>query len=291
MASVDVLLLDGATGTELGRRGVDISLPMWSARAIVDAPEVLAQIHREYLEAGADLIAANTFRTHERSLAKVGLGNRADELTRRAVEIAIQARNQINPAAKVLGSLAPLEDCYDPAQAPDAQRCEFEHARMIQYLLAAGADLILIETMNCVREAFAAARQAELLAPGKWILSLCTKSDGPPATLLSGESAIDLLSHVDNAFAVGINCVAAPAVEAQVKLLRLLAPHQARISAYANVGYRDAQGQWICTDAVDPDRYADYAAQWIVAGATIIGGCCGTRPNTIAALARHLGKR
>ncbi len=63
-----ILLLDGATGTELGRRGVDIRLPLWSARALLDAPEVLAGIHRDYLEAGAGAITANTFRTHHRSL-------------------------------------------------------------------------------------------------------------------------------------------------------------------------------------------------------------------------------
>src|SRR5438034_11831000 len=74
MPAHDLLLLDGATGTELGRRGADISLPLWSARAIIEAPDILADIHRDYLRAGADLITANTFRTHRRTLAKAGMG-------------------------------------------------------------------------------------------------------------------------------------------------------------------------------------------------------------------------
>ncbi len=109
-----ILLLDGATGTELDRRGVDISLPLWSARAIIDAPQAVQDIHSEYLAAGADAITANTFRTHRRSLAKAGLGDQAAELTRHAVQIATRARDQHNPAAMVLGSVAPLEDCYRP---------------------------------------------------------------------------------------------------------------------------------------------------------------------------------
>jgi S-methylmethionine-dependent homocysteine/selenocysteine methylase len=288
--SPDVLLLDGATGTELGRRGVDLSLPMWSARAILDAPNIIQQIHREYLQAGADLITANTFRTHERSLARVGMGDRARELTHRAVQIARAVRDEVNPNARVLGSVAPLEDCYKPELAPDYNTCETEHAQMIEHLLEAGVDLILIETMNTLREASAAARQAQSFAPGKWILSVCTNHDGPPATLLSGEPATDLLSRVNDALAVGINCVAAPSIEAQVKLLRMLVPQHVRISTYANIGYRDHDGQWVCTDAIDPEKYTEYAARWVYAGATIIGGCCGTRPATIAALAEHLGR-
>ena len=91
-----ILLLDGATGTELDRRGVDISLPLWSARAIVDAPQILQDIHSDYLAAGANVITANTFRTHRRSLAKAGLGDQAGALSRQAVEIAKRARTPVS---------------------------------------------------------------------------------------------------------------------------------------------------------------------------------------------------
>ena len=84
--------------------------------------------------------------------------------------------------------------------------------------------------------------------------------------------------------------MAAPAIEAQIKLLRLLVPAEVRISAYANIGKAGPTGDWICTDAVDPEIYAQYAARWIAAGATIIGGCCGTRPETIRSLAQRLAR-
>lgn len=286
--SKPILLLDGATGTELGRRGADISLPLWSARALIDRPELLAQIHRDYLEAGAHAITACTFRTHRRSLEKAGMGDRSAELTRRAVEIAQEARDRCNPRAVVLGSVAPLEDCYQPELAPKADACDAEHAQMIENLLKAGADGILIETMNNLHESAAAAQQAQRLSPRRWSISFCTKSDGPPGMLLSGEPLADLLPALAGASSIGVNCVAGPAVEAQVKLLRLLVPPEIRISAYANVSKAGPDGQWIRTDAVDPEIYAEYAGRWVNAGATIIGGCCGTHPAMIRAIAARL---
>jgi homocysteine S-methyltransferase len=287
-----VLLLDGATGTELGRRGVDISLPLWSARAILDAPHVLEAVHLDYLEAGADILTTCTFRTHRRSLAKAGMGHRARELTQRAVEIAQRARDAVNPQVKVVGSVAPLEDCYRPDLAPPAEECEAEHREIISNLLEAGVDGILIETQNTLREAAAAARQAMELVkhPAFWMISFCTRTDGPPNILLSGESLTDLLPSLGGAYSIGTNCVAAPAIEAEVKLLRLLVPQETRISAYANVGKASAAGEWIATDAVNPDVYAEHAARWIAAGAGIVGGCCGTTPEMIRAIAQSLGR-
>jgi homocysteine S-methyltransferase len=117
------------------------------------------------------------------------------------------------------------------------------------------------------------------------MMSLCTRPQGPPGTLLSGEAAAPLLERLHDARAVGINCVAAPHVEAQVRHLRETLPDRVRIMAYANVGHADDAGNWVITDAVDPQTYAGYAQRWIKAGATVVGGCCGTTPDTIRAIA------
>src|SRR3989304_5243571 len=90
LSHLDPLILDGATGTELYRRGVDTGLPLWSANALLtgEGSRVLQQIHTDYLNAGADILTTNTFRTHRRALAPSGNADRAFELTRRAVDIA-----------------------------------------------------------------------------------------------------------------------------------------------------------------------------------------------------------
>ncbi|MBT8484701.1 MAG: homocysteine S-methyltransferase family protein [Phycisphaerales bacterium] len=280
-----ILILDGATGTELARRGVDISLPLWSARALLDAPEVVEAIHRDYLEAGAGAIITNTFRTHRRSLAKAGLGDQARALTHRAVEIARATRDRVKPAAKVLGSVAPLEDCYRPDLAPSPQACMAEHAEIIQDLLDAGVDDIVIETMSARHEAAAAAAVADNLCPGRWMMSFCLKTDGPPGVLLQGATLVDMLPLLSGAHAVGVNCIDASKLTPQVELLRKLLPHRIRVAAYGNIGHADPDGSWTSSDALDPERYAAYARDWVRAGATIIGGCCGTTPETIRAMA------
>ncbi|MHC4427345.1 MAG: homocysteine S-methyltransferase family protein [Planctomycetota bacterium] len=285
-----MLLLDGATGTELDRRGVDVSLPLWSARACLEAPEVLESIHRDYLEAGAGALTANTFRTTPRTLAKAGIGDQAAELTRLSVEIARRVCVSVNPRALVLGSVATLEDCYRPDLAPNEATCRREHETHITALVESGVDYLLIETMNNLAETRAAIAAARSLHPGRWLVSFCLRSEGPPGVLLSGESLEGLLADLDDAWAVGVNCVAAPTVEAQVVLLAGC-PSVARVAAYANIGHADEAGNWVITDAVEPKRYAEYALRWRAAGASVIGGCCGTRPATIRAVAEALEAR
>jgi homocysteine S-methyltransferase len=281
----DILLLDGATGSELERRGVGIGLPLWSARAMLDAPDVLRDVHAAYLDAGAGAITTNTFRAHERSLAKAGIGARASELARQAVEIAQHARDAVNPSALVLGSVAPLEDCYTPDLSPDAATCRREHKQLIGHLVDAGVDLVLIETMCSSHEAIAAAEAAQELAPNAWGICFCLAENG---SLLDGTPIGELMPRLRNAQFVGINCVAASVLADHVRVVRAAAPASTRIAAYGNVGYADAHGAWVRTDAVDPDLFAEYAQGWVASGASIVGGCCGTTPATIAAIGRLL---
>src|SRR5687767_2878313 len=112
------LILDGATGTELNRRGVDTGLPLWSANALLNDKDsnILKQIHIDYLNAGADIVTTNTFRTHRRALIPSGNADRALELTRRAVDIARDATSDVKSDSPkfVAGSISTLEDCYRP---------------------------------------------------------------------------------------------------------------------------------------------------------------------------------
>ena len=282
----EIQFIDGATGSELERRGVDLSLPLWSTRALIDAPEILAEVHRDYLTAGSQAITTATFRTHRRSLEKVGMGGCTEELTRLALQIARDARDEVCPDALVLGSVAPLEDCYRPDLVPDTDICRREHAELIGNLMNAGADLILIETMNRLCEAQAAMQAAQQIAPGRWLISFCLVEDHP-GELLSGESLASLEEPLSEAGAVGVNCVAAGSMQSQVRWLRDLLP-STPLLAYGNIGHADPHGNWLSTDAVCPGDYLTHARCWVEAGANIIGGCCGTTPDHIRLLTREL---
>ena len=285
----DILLLDGATGTELGRRGISLDMPRWSAGAMESAPDVLQAVHAAYLQAGADAITTNTFRTHERSLAKVGQGNRWSSLTEAAVMIAQLARDSVKPEAMVLGGVAPLEDCYQPDLAPPPEVCRREHGQLIGRMVELGVDLILLETMGAAEEAVAAAEAARELAPATWAISFCLRSSGPAGLLLDGTPLPELLEHFADARFIGLNCVAADTMTSRIAPVRRALPDDLPLAVYANVGHPDEEGGWICTDAVDPVRYAAYAAEWVAAGASIVGGCCGTTPETIRALHERFG--
>lgn len=279
-----MLILDGATGTELDRRGVDVTLPLWSARAMIDAPQVLEEVHVEYLEAGADVIVTNTFRTHERSLARAGLPGRSGPLTRSAVEIACRARDAVRPDALVFGSVSPLEDCYSPELTPARSACMEEHSRMIGDLVEAGVDHVLIETMSSAREAMAAVEVARRDAPGRWSVSFCLDVEGAPGRLIDGTPLVELLPELEGARYVGVNCVPAIHLADHLQVVREGVPEGATLAAYGNVGMPDDVRGWVNTDAVDPARYASLVEEWLALGAGLVGGCCGTTPGTIQAI-------
>ncbi|HEY2797390.1 MAG TPA: homocysteine S-methyltransferase family protein [Thermoanaerobaculia bacterium] len=294
------LLLDAAMGTELQRRDADTTLPLWSARALLTDPELVWTIHSDEAASGAEILTANTFRTHARTLAKAQVGERAAELSALAIRLAHQAASQRDASLRdtslrdtslrggeifVAGSLSPLEDCYRPDLAPDTGSMEREHASQARFLADAGVDLILAETHNSIREARAAAEAAK--ATGlPFVVSLVTDGKG---RLLSGEPIADAASTLAalSPDALGINCV--PAASLSVDLAVLAASTSGSgipLAAYGNLGLPAEGPGWAFTDALEPDAYAEAARGWIERGARIVGGCCGTTPAHTRALAR-----
>ncbi|MBL8855679.1 MAG: homocysteine S-methyltransferase family protein [Planctomycetaceae bacterium] len=273
------LLLDGATGTELNRRGVDTGLPLWSANALTseDGLKVLRQVHLDYLNAGADIITTNTFRTHRRVLA--GKGISARELTWRAVATARDAVAEFGKPAFVAGSLSTLEDCYRPDLVPSADECVDEHTERIDHLVQGGVDLLLIETMNSIREAVIAAKIATASGLPTWVSFVCDEE----GRILSGES----LTHAAEALmplgvqALGVNCMPAHTIAQPLKECRAVCGETFPLLAYGNIGHVDDEQGWVNTDCTDPAGYLQHALTWPT---QIIGACCGSTPEHIRAL-------
>ena len=287
LAQPNPILLDGATGTELHRRGVDTGLPLWSANALLsdEGARVLKDIHLDYLRAGAEILTANTFRTHRRALAPAGYAEHALDLTRRAVQIAREAIREFGSAEPrfVAGSISTLEDCYQPALVPPADQLRAEHGERVGHLLECGVDLILIETMNSIREAVAAASQAAPTSAPVIVSFVCD----PMGNILSGESLTDAARELLplGVAALGVNCGPTPYLSTPLEELRAACPPNFPLIAYGNIGYADAKVGWVNTDAEAPEAYCRHAMHW---PARIVGGCCGTTPAHIAELKAHL---
>lgn len=283
------LILDGATGTELNRRNVDTGLPLWSANALLNDrdSDILRGIHLDYLEAGADIITTNTFRTHRRALAPSGNAGRALEWTRRAVDIAREAiRAAACPSPRfIAGSISTLEDCYEPESVPADEQLRSEHGERVDHLFQSGVDLFLVETINTIREASVIATLAAQTGLPVVVSFVCNRDGG----ILSGETlteAADVLLPL-GIRAIGVNCGPTPDLGKPLAELGSACGKDFPLIAYGNIGYADENVGWINTDSESPDIYRQHVMHW---NARIIGGCCGTTPEHIRRLSEEVNR-
>ena len=199
--------MDGGMGTEILHRGVSTTLPLWSAEALLTHSETVQHIHEDYIEAGAQIIITNTFRTTRRAFAKQSIADKASAATILACELVQQAIEHVKPEHEVYiaGSMAPLEDCYSPELTPSNQELMEEHAIYAQDLKSGGVDFLLLETMITLRETLAAIQAARQLAM-PFAVSFCTDELG---TLLGGEPLGEVVREVEkyDPIFLGINCV------------------------------------------------------------------------------------
>ncbi|MFK8111428.1 MAG: homocysteine S-methyltransferase family protein [Rubripirellula sp.] len=272
-----ITLLDGPLGTQLNARGVATNLPWWSAAAIDSAASEIETIHREYTAAGSTVHTANTFRTQQRTV-----GDQWERLARRAVQITLQTVDR--STHRVAGSIAPLEDCYRPDLSPGSSSRR-EHRELASVLADAGCDILLCETFAAPIEAIVAVEEAVRTGTETWI-AFTAGPDGnlmtPQAIRQAAETAVQV-----GASAVLVNCT--PAADT-LRFVQAIAEAGlgVPIGAYANSGKADDLVGWQADNATSTGAYLSYAKSWIKAGATIVGGCCGTGPAHIAALADGL---
>jgi S-methylmethionine-dependent homocysteine/selenocysteine methylase len=277
----DILLLDGPTGTELQRRGIDTTLPLWSARALLTAPEVVEQIHLDYIAAGADVVTTNSFRTNRRAIERSGLAGEAERLTRLSVEIARRAIERSGRTGIVIGgSDAPVEDCYAPDLVPSNEELHAEHEEHIRWLVEAGCDLVLIETMNTLREAAIASEAASTLG-SPFMISVVADMNGE--NILIGEPIYDAVQQLHEFGPQGIlvNCSSPQSVLRGVEIIAQVHDDLGaawRFGGYANSGEPDPVVGWNAVKTVPVVHFCIAVQQMIALGATVIGSCCGTTP-------------
>jgi len=287
---MSVRILDGGTGQAIFRQ---LGSPAggWSARVNLEEPEIVRGVHEAFLRAGAEIITTNTYAAGRHRMNLDGLADDFAAANRAACEAAETARERVGTPALVAGSLGPLRGSFQPDRVPPPAVMEPEFAEQA-LVLAPHVDLFLVETMTMGAEAAAAARAAASTGKPVWV-AFTLDERGPPRLRSDEtiETAVDALAGIP-VDAILLNCTAPEAVSAGMPRLAAAAGGGV-VGGYANGFVTIPDGYGISASVSDlaarsdlsPAAYAAHAADWIAAGATIVGGCCEVGPDHIAALA------
>ena len=293
------VLLDGGLGRELRFRGVAVPATIWSAGALMTDPGVVRQIHMDYIEAGADVITTNTYGIIRSDLAKEGIEDRFAELNTLACGLAIEARDTSSRKVVIAGSLPPLGGSYRPDRVGTSETIEALYAEQAE-LLAPHVDLLLCETMSSAAEGRAAARAACKTGRPVWVA--WTLHEDRSGNLRSGESIADAEQALQDLPVQGllVNCCAPESVTRAMSFLAATGTEW--IGGYANTfvpipqdweldGEKETDGIMALRPDLDPESYAAHVIRWLEKGATVVGGCCGTRPSHIARIRSMIDSR
>ena len=293
------VLLDGAMAAELEARGCDLADSLWSAKVLMENPQLIYDVHLDYFRAGAQVAITASYQATPDGFAARGLNEaQARSLIAKSVELAKQARDSYraeNPAAKgllIAGSVGPygayLADGseYRGDYQRSAQVFQDFHRPRIEALLEAGVDLLACETLPSFDEIRALAQLLEAYPVAQAWFSFTLRdaqhlSDGTPL-----RDVLALLADYPQILAVGINCIALENTVEALEYLHSLTPLP--LVVYPNSGeHYDAVSKTWHHHGEACATLEGYLPQWLAAGAKLIGGCCRTTPKDIAALKAH----
>ena len=281
MAAGGPVLLDGATGSNLRTAGMPVGVP--PERWVLDHPAALLTLQRAYVDAGSRILMAPTFSANRLALDRFGLAGELGPLNTALVRL---TREAAGGRALVAGDLSTLGQPMEPLGPISYGEAYDVYREQMEALAEAGADLLAVETLMGIDEA-AAALDAAGAACGLPVL--CTFSVEADGTIPFGGTALEALLTAQElgAAAVGVNCSVGPdQLEAVIRTLAEAASAPVVAKPNAGLPVMDAQGQAIYS--MGPRDFARHMAVLARAGASLLGGCCGSTPDYIRALAEVL---
>lgn len=282
--STEILLADGAMGTMLHARGIGFDKCFDELN--LTNPSAVAEIHRAYIEAGAQLIITNTFGANGFKLAKHGLEDHVRELNQAGVDLAKRVVAASFKEVLVAGDVGPLGVRIAPFGRVQPEQARRAFAEQIQALAEAGADLIVIETFSDlyeIREAIRAAREVCNLP----VIASVTFTRDDRTVLGDDPVKVARVLSEEGADVIGVNCSGGPAQLARILKQMCQTVPDGRFWVKPNAGWPEQVGGRIMYPA-DAEYFGEYALSFREMGARIVGGCCGTTPQHIAAMRKAL---
>jgi S-methylmethionine-dependent homocysteine/selenocysteine methylase len=284
------VVIDGGMGTELEKAGVPMDGKVWSGRAVLSHPDVVRQIHENFITAGAEVIIVNTFAAARHMLEPGGYGEHVKEININAVQLAKQARENVacEPVA-IVGSICEWSSSDEPQwHTPEAVgQSSREQANL---LAEAGVDLIALEM--CEQSTFSIAATEAALATGLpvWIGMSAQTHKGCDHLSAFDHREIDFESLVQAlapypAMMMNIMHTPVPDIDQSLEIVRNY--WNGPVGIYPESGYF-TMPNWNFVDVIDPDELAALAQSWVSNGVRMVGGCCGLGPEHIAAMRQAL---
>ncbi len=280
-AKEHVILLDGATGSNLRKEGMPVGIS--SEEWVLKNPEVLQELQRAYVEAGSEIVYAPTFAANRISLKNFGLEDKVTELNTRLVKI---SKDAVGNHALVAGDLTTTGQLLEPRGDLSYEMLYQAYREQIKALEDAGADLLVAETMLSVDETVAALDAAQSVCDLAVMCTLSLEADG---TAMYGGNAVEAVVTLQEmgAAAVGLNCSVGPdQLEAVVANMKAVA--QIPIIAKPNAGMPVINELGEALYDMNAQDFAFHTKKLVELGAGIVGGCCGTTPEYIRCLAKLL---
>ena len=284
-----VVLMDGGTGTELEKRGVPMDDAAWCATALATHPEVVREVHEDYIRAGAEVIITNTFPAAKHVLQEAGVGERFRELNARAAELAQEAReNSAEGPVYVAGSISTFPAKLDHGYDPDEREARANYTEQAEVLAEAGVDLIVLEMMRDLEGAKYAIEAAITTGLPVWLGFSCQRAEDGTLMLWSGRNTLAEALEELPMQEVSLVSIMHTQIEDTVPALQEIKKHwDGPLGAYPHRG-EFIMPNWQFIDMISPEDFASEARQWLEAGAQVIGGCCGIGPEHIRLLKEQL---
>jgi len=288
----EAITIDGATGSECLRRGAPELSNGWSGGAALSDPDIVRQVHTDYIEIGADLIVSNTFATGRNVLDDAGVGQDFEAYNRRAVELAIEARTEAGARADAIVVGAGVSNWSFSGNRPTLQALHDNTVEQVAIMRNAGAEMISLEMMVDLPRMKATLDAVTTAGLPVWVGVTLGPEEGHEASELGVNIELSEGGLLSEAIAlaktyepVDAICLMHTDVRLIERGLSTIREHWAGpLGTYAHAALRLEDGTLTFKDAITPADYASHIPAWQAAGATMIGGCCGIGPGHLRAV-------
>ena len=287
----DTIILDGAIGAELEKKGAKMHKDLWCGTCSVESPDLVKKVHEEYILAGADIITTNTYATTPIAMKQYGFDNQVNEFNKKSVQLAKEAVNNSNKDIAVAGSVSTFGSLYK--YGLEAMKPGFKE--QLNILSNEGVDLIILEAMSSqadiVETIVECSSQTKLPV---WLSISCVIDDNTNKVMLGFSDTFDTDTNVYEDFETSMDnfskihqgpiLIAHSDIEVTGQAIKIAKKKfNGVLGAYPNRGHYE-KPHWKFVDNITPSEYLEKAKSWVENGTQIIGGCCGVGVEEIKAI-------